>query len=430
MVGSVPCGRMWGGAGGNGEVIGGGLCAWAVKTARGVPGGEWAARLWVRKERMGLWCALRGAGGRSGAELESESAVEGAESACGAQKGCCGGLPERAENGCTGLSEALGAVQERSWSRRALGGGESACRAQKGCCGGVCGPKEPKTAVRGFPRRWGPFRSGVGVGERWEAGNRPVERRKAAAGVCGLKRAVRRSARRWGGLRRDLGDLSAGAVLGSFVKLADGRWPDRRVVGIGEVQGGLGGCGGGAGGKRARKGSAGMRILEACVVKLASAGGKECVCELAGIGNGEIRMQLEGAVARCAGDDRARAAVGLVILSGGADRRRRVCRALGPDGADELCRPRGQSEPGRRRDHGPAGRGLCVRALDDGPGNLEQRRRGRLPGRRARDCARGHGGRYRGHGDGADALGGLRGDGSAVGVGCCGLRRGRSHADA
>ena len=131
----------------------------------------------------------------------------------------------------------------------------------------------------------------------------------------------------------------------------------------------------------------------------------------------------EGPVRRLVPDaDRARAPDGLVVLAGGADRQRRVCRALGPDGADELRRPGGYAEPGRRRDHGPDGRGLCVRALDDGPGGLAQRRRGRLPGRDL--------GRDRGHGDGGDAVGALRGDGAAVGMGRGGLRRGRVEAHA
>ena len=163
MVGSVPCGRMWGGAGGNGEVIGGGLCAWAVKTARGVPGGEWAARLWVRRS----------------------------EWACGA------------------LCEALGAVQEQSWSRRVPWKARNRPVERRKAAAGVC-PKEPKTAVRGFPRRWGPFRSGVGVGERWEAGNRPVERRKAAAGGS----VARKSRKRLYGAFRGAGGRS-GAELES-----------------------------------------------------------------------------------------------------------------------------------------------------------------------------------------------------------------------
>ena len=46
----------------------------------------------------------------------------------------------------------------------------------------------------------------------------------------------------------------------------------------------------------------------------------------------------------------------LVLLAGGRDRRRRLRRALGPDGADALRRPRGCAQPGRRRDYGAAGR--------------------------------------------------------------------------
>ena len=71
--------------------------------------------------------------------------------------------PERAENGCTGLSEALGAVQEQSWSRRVP----------------------------------------------WKARNRPVERRKAAAGVL-----ARKSRKRLYGAFRGAGGRS-GAELES-----------------------------------------------------------------------------------------------------------------------------------------------------------------------------------------------------------------------
>ena len=78
--------------------------------------------------------------------------------------------------------------------------------------------------------------------------------------------------------------------------------------------------------------------------------------------------------------DRARAPDGVVVLAGGGGGRRRLYRDLGPDGAVALLGARGCAEPGRRGDHGPCGRGPCVRSLDDGSGGVAQHRRGGLPG--------------------------------------------------
>ena len=238
----------------------------------------------------------------------------------------------------------------RGWRRGRLANAETAQdeRARGGGCGGCAG------AAGG-----------------WSHGERRDEDERARGGPADAQ------GRR---MRRRMRGAAGGVVAPAERRDGAGRACARRAGGCARDGGCEGGCAGAAGGVVApwsaeRRDGAGR----ACAWR---AGG----CARDGAAGGVVALaeRRDGAGRACARQDpdadRARAPDGVVVLAGGGGGRRRLYRDLGPDGAVALLGARGCAEPGRRGDHGPCGRGPCVRSLDDGSGGVAQHRRGGLPG--------------------------------------------------